>query len=84
MRGTRPNKNSTGSIYDVVPPVLNAMKRAGVWNRYHVVFDWPVCRVWLNGILVQDNRFLGQSGAEVPHEERPPRPFKPRTRGLVP
>jgi len=52
-----PDKNSTGSIYDVVPPFRNAMKRAGKWNQYHVRFDWPVCKVWLNGELVQDTDF---------------------------
>jgi len=51
------NKNSSGSIYDVVPPLTSAMKKAGKWNQYHVSFDWPVCKVWLNGILVQDTDF---------------------------
>jgi len=51
------NKNSTGSIYDVVPPLTNAMRRAGKWNQYHVIFDWPVCKVWLNDELVQDTDF---------------------------
>jgi len=55
--GTQPDKNSTGSIYDVVPPLTNAMKGAGKWNRYHVLFDWPSCKVWLNGVLVQDTDF---------------------------
>ncbi|MFC1551223.1 family 16 glycoside hydrolase [Candidatus Latescibacterota bacterium] len=55
--GMPPDKNSTGSIYDVVPPVMNAMKKAGKWNQYHVRFDWPVCKVWLNGYLVQDVNF---------------------------
>lgn len=52
-----PDKNSTGSIYDVVPPLVNAMKRPGKWNRYHVIFDWPSCKVWLNDQLVQDTDF---------------------------
>lgn len=55
--GTEPNKNSTGSIYDVVTPMVNAMKPAGVWNQYHVIIDWPQCRVWLNGTMVQDVDF---------------------------
>jgi len=55
--GKKPDKNATGSVYDVVPPILNAMKPAGVWNQYHVVFNWPLCRVWLNGHLVQDTDF---------------------------
>lgn len=55
--GKTPDKNSTGSIYDVVPPLENAMKKAGKWNQYHVIFDWPSCKVWLNGVLVQDTDF---------------------------
>lgn len=52
--GTPPNRTSSGSIYDVVAPTSNAMKPAGEWNRYHVLFDWPRCKVWLNDVLVQD------------------------------
>jgi hypothetical protein len=55
--GVLTDKNSTGSIYDVVPPLINAVKRAGKWNQYRVLFDWPVCKVWLNGYLVQDVNF---------------------------
>lgn len=51
------DKNSSGSIYDVVPPLKSMMKKPGQWNRYHVIFDWPVCKVWLNGELVQDTDF---------------------------
>lgn len=55
--GTPPNRTSTGSIYDVITPKLNAMKPAGEWNQYHVLFDWPNCKIWLNGELVQDTDF---------------------------
>ena len=55
--GKTPDKNSTGAIYDVVPPMKNAMKPAGKWNQYHVRFEWPNCRIWLNGELVQDVDF---------------------------
>lgn len=57
--GKKPNKNSTGSIYDVIAPSLNAMKPAGDWNQYRVKFEWPNCRIWLNGQLVQDVDFSG-------------------------
>ncbi len=50
-------KTSTGSIYDVLAPLSDAVKPAGEWNQYRVQFDWPVCKVWLNGILVQDADF---------------------------
>ncbi|MFC1538095.1 family 16 glycoside hydrolase [Candidatus Latescibacterota bacterium] len=55
--GKIPDKNSTGSIYDVVPPVMNAMKKAGKWNQYRIRFNWPVCEVWLNGFLVNEVNF---------------------------
>ncbi len=50
-------KTSTGSIYDVIQPLANTVKPAGEWNQYRVQFDWPVCKVWLNGILVQEADF---------------------------
>ena len=55
--GKPPTKNSTGSIYDQIPPKKNAMKPAGEWNQYRVLFDWPTCKVWLNGEQVQDADF---------------------------
>ena len=55
--GNAPDKNSTGSIYDVVQPLSNEMRDNGVWNQYHILFDWPVCKVWLNGVMVQDTDF---------------------------
>jgi len=55
--GKSPNKNSTGSIYDVLPPRTNAMKPAGEWNQYRIRFEWPYCKIWLNGILIQDVDF---------------------------
>lgn len=55
--GKPPDKNSTGAIYDVVPPLVNAMKSSGTWNQYRLLFDWPLCRIWLNGKLVQDTDF---------------------------
>ena len=60
--GKKPDKNSTGSIYDVVSPIENAVKPAGEWNQYRVVFDWPVCKIWLNGLLVQDTDFTKYPG----------------------
>ncbi len=49
-----PDKNSSGSIYDVVPPTSSEMGKPGEWNQYHVIFNWPRCQVWLNGVQVQD------------------------------
>jgi hypothetical protein len=55
------HKGSTGSIYDVIPPKVNAIRPAGEWNQYHVIFEWPRCRIWLNGVLVQDADFSAHS-----------------------
>ena len=55
--GKPPNSTSTGSIYSVVAPKVNAIKPAGEWNQYRVLFDWPNCKVWLNGKLIQDVDF---------------------------
>lgn len=60
--GKVPTKTSTGSIYDQIPPRINAMKPAGEWNQYRVLFDWPICKVWLNGKLIQDAAF-----SQYPH-----------------
>ena len=38
-------------------PLADAVKPAGQWNQYRVQFDWPTCKVWLNGVLVQDADF---------------------------
>ena len=51
------HSGSSGSIYDVFPPKVNAMRPAGEWNQYHVLFDWPLCKIWLNGVLVQEQDF---------------------------
>jgi len=58
--GKKPDKTSSGSIYDVVPPFENAMKPAGEWNQYRIFFDWPKCEIWLNGNLIQDTDFSVQ------------------------
>ncbi len=55
--GTPVNRTSTGSIYDVLTPLENAMKPAGEWNRYRVLINWPSCKIWLNDRLVQDADF---------------------------
>jgi hypothetical protein len=55
--GQPPAKGSSGSIYDVIPPKTNAMRPAGRWNQYHVLFNWPTCKIWLNDVLVQEADF---------------------------
>ncbi|HEV8132286.1 MAG TPA: DUF1080 domain-containing protein [Acidobacteriota bacterium] len=45
---------STGSIYDVLPPKVQAAKPEKQWNAMEVYVEWPILRVTLNGQLIQD------------------------------
>ena len=45
---------SCGSVYDALPPLSNPVKPFGHWNRYYIIMDWPILKIWLNGQLVQD------------------------------
>ncbi len=55
--GKKPFKGSTGAVYDVVPPRVNASKPAGEWNHYKIEMNYPTLRVWLNGKKIQDLNF---------------------------
>ena len=55
--GKKPFKGSTGAVYDVVPPRVNASKPAGQWNHYKIEMNYPTLRVWLNGKKIQDLNF---------------------------
>ncbi len=52
--GKPPDKNSTGSVYDVVPPTVNAVKPDGEWNSSEITFNSPHLKYVLNGVTVQD------------------------------
>ncbi|MDZ4858516.1 MAG: family 16 glycoside hydrolase [Candidatus Hydrogenedentes bacterium] len=52
--GEEPNKNSTGSIYDVVGPTSNASKPIGEWNSSEAIFDGTRITYYLNGVKVND------------------------------
>ncbi len=52
--GKAPDKNSTASIYDVVPPTVNAVKPEGEWNYSEAIFDGTHITYWLNGQKVND------------------------------
>ncbi len=52
--GKDPDKNSTGSIYDVVAPTVNASKPVGEWNASEAVFDGTRITYYLNGVKVND------------------------------
>jgi hypothetical protein len=45
---------STGSIYDVLPPLTKAAKPARQWNQVEVYLNWPQLRMTLNGQKIQD------------------------------
>lgn len=43
-----------GAIFGAVPPLENAVANAGDWNSGRVFLDWPILKMWLNDVLVQD------------------------------
>lgn len=47
--GTKPNKNCTGSLYDIAAPKANPTKPAGEWNTMVVTCDGPKILVKING-----------------------------------
>lgn len=55
--GKKPDKNSTGSVYDVVPPKANAGKPEGEWNQIEVTLNGSLYKATLNGVLIQDLDF---------------------------
>ena len=70
-----------GAIYGQYPPLANVNREPGKWNMYDIVFHRPHfdeagvlteparLTIFLNGVLVQDNRVLtGPTG----HHARPP------------
>lgn len=46
--------HSCGSVYNALAPLSNPVKPNGLWNRYYIIMDWPILKIWLNGQLVQD------------------------------
>jgi hypothetical protein len=52
--GVPPSKNSTGSVYDVVPPRVAANKPEGEWNETEIILDKAHLVFKLNGEVVQD------------------------------
>lgn len=47
--GQAPNKNGSGSIYDVVTPMFNLARPAGDWNSYDITCRGPEMEVVMNG-----------------------------------
>lgn len=48
--GETPHRNSTGSIYDVVPAATNPSKPSGEWNQVEIMINGPMYRSTLNGV----------------------------------
>ncbi len=55
--GTPPNKNSSGSIYDVVTPMFNLSRPAGEWNSYDISVHGHDVSIRMNGWLVTQADF---------------------------
>lgn len=54
---TEPTKTSTGSIYDVVPPLCMPANKEGLWNTAEVICQGSHVRALINGQVVQDLDF---------------------------
>jgi hypothetical protein len=73
-----------GSLYGVMPPMANPLRKPGEWQSYDIVFRRPIVKdgevidqgsmtVFVNGVLVQDSTPLEGGGG---HKSRSrPRPF---------
>ncbi len=63
--GKEPDKNSTGSIYDVEAPSVNAVKPLGEWNVSEVTLNGSQLRYVLNGTVVQDRNLYEHDELKV-------------------
>jgi hypothetical protein len=52
--GTPCTPETTGAVYDVVPPLVNAGKAPGEWNTLEITLNGPLMKAVLNGQTVQD------------------------------
>jgi hypothetical protein len=55
--GKAPNKNSCGSIYDVVTPMFNMSRPRGEWNSYDISLTGSEVTVVMNGWMVVHTDF---------------------------
>lgn len=55
--GAPPDIHSTGSVYDVVAPLVNASAPLGEWNVTELDLSGPRYKATLNGQVVQDLNF---------------------------
>jgi hypothetical protein len=52
--GKKPNRNSSGSIYDLVAPSKNTAKPAGEWNTFVITANKNLISVQMNGEKVAE------------------------------
>lgn len=50
----KPQPESMGSIFPLVPPLKINVKSQGQWNTFRILMNWPHLRVWTNGEVIQD------------------------------
>jgi hypothetical protein len=55
--GHEPTRDSTGAIYDVLAPAVNAGRPAGEWNETEILLDGTHLKATLNGKIVHDLDF---------------------------
>ena len=54
-------KHTVGALYDMIPPSTKPSKKAGEWNKYHIIVDYNKNKgtVFLNGIIVNSFPLAG-------------------------
>ena len=54
-------KHTVGALYDMIPPSSKPSKKAGEWNKYHIIVDHNKNKgtVFLNGIIVNSFPLTG-------------------------
>lgn len=54
-------KHTVGALYDMIPPSSKPSKKAGEWNKYHIIVDHNknIGTVFLNGIIVNSFPLAG-------------------------
>lgn len=52
--GRQTSNKSCGAVYEQAVPLANPVNPAGMWSRYHIIVNWPILKVRLNGTVVQD------------------------------
>ena len=62
--GREPTDDSTGAIYDVLAPVVNAGRPAGEWNEVEILLDGTYLKATLNGQIVHDIDFHDHPGLQ--------------------